>query len=79
MQLRTNKQGTLFAVVDGQDYEIFTKGEHSVESITNGVNTLMNLAEKDMAVKEAKAQLEAVRNAPLRNAPSAPSVTSTEF
>ena len=61
MKLRTNKQGTLIATVDGIDHDICAKGEHNRESVEKMCDTLLSLVQRDEAIVHAKEQLEAAR------------------
>ena len=61
MKLRTNKQGTLIATVDGTDHEICAKGEHDIASVQQMCAKLMELAKRDEVINEAMKALEAAR------------------
>lgn len=62
MHIRTTKQGVVMAIVDGEEYPIFAKGENSHEAIREGAETILGLLTKDAAIEAAKVALEAARN-----------------
>lgn len=64
MEIRTAKNGTVLAVVDGTAHPVFTKGTNSAGDIKAGVDVLLKLVDQDAAIEAAKAALDAARNMP---------------